>query len=122
MALMGRVAHVRDPLNYYRVHDASVTADSKQEGLAGAECLRVIRWVLRHVTPTEAARQKLSETLSWWWTGAVTTRRMPLQRRWSILRDAIAIDPHTLPRVISAGLRGLGRVSKRKWRSVRSAV
>jgi glycosyltransferase involved in cell wall biosynthesis len=120
MALNGRVAHIREPLNYYRIHDATVTKESKQEGLDAAECLRVIRWVLGHVTPTEAARQELSETLSWAWASAVTTRRMPLQTRWSILRDAIAIDPHTLRRVIRAVLGALGRKFLRKWRSIRS--
>jgi glycosyltransferase involved in cell wall biosynthesis len=117
MALEGRVAHVGEPLNYYRVHDASVTEESKQEGLAVAEYLRVIRWVLGHVTPTEAARQKLSETLSCVWAPAVTTRRVPLRRRWSILRDAIAIDPHSLQRVIPAGL---GALRRKFVRSIRS--
>ena len=119
MALTGRVAHIREPLNYYRVHQATVTAESKQEGLAAAEYLRVIRWVLRHVTPSEVARQKLSETLSWSWAPAVTTRHVPLRRRWSILRDAIVIDPHTLRRVIPVGLGALGRRFLRKWRSIR---
>lgn len=122
MALRGRVAHVREPLNYYRVHDATVTAESAREGLAAAEYLRVIRWLLGHVTPTQAARQKLSETLAWCWVPAVTTGRVPLERRWSILRDAIAIDHHTLLRVIRAGLGIVKRKVLRKWRSIQSAV
>ena len=122
MALKGRVAHVGEALNYYRVHSATVTEGSKQEGLAGAEYLLVIRWLLRHVTPTEAARRKLSETVSWSWAPAITTRRMPLQRRWSILRDAVAIDPHTLSRVIPAGLGALRRKFLRHWHSIRSGV
>src|ERR1035437_4077987 len=77
MALTGRVAHVGDPLNYYRVHDASVTAKNQQESLAAAEYLRVIRWVLGQVTPTEAARRKLCKRLPWLWAPALTTRGMP---------------------------------------------
>jgi glycosyltransferase involved in cell wall biosynthesis len=69
MALKGRVAHIKEPLNYYRVHDASVSARSKQAGLAAAEYLSVMRWVLGQVTPTEFARRKLSETLSYWTFG-----------------------------------------------------
>jgi glycosyltransferase involved in cell wall biosynthesis len=121
MALTGRVAHVGDPLNYYRVHDASASAKSQRENLAAAEYLRVIRWVLSQVTPTEAARRRLSKMLPWLWAPAVTIRGMPLQRRWSILRDAIAIDPTTLLHVISVELKALARVFLRKWRSIRSA-
>jgi hypothetical protein len=82
----------------------------------------VIRWLLCHVTPTEAAQEKLSEVLSWLWVPAVTTRRMPLQRRWSILRDAIAIDPQTLRQVIAVGLGALRSKFLRSWRSIRSGA
>ena len=122
MALDGRVAHVKEPLNYYRAHEATVTKASKQEGFAGAEYLRVIRWLLGHVTPAEAARKRLSETLSWCWTPAVTTWHMPLRRRCSILRDAIAIDPHTLRQMIRFGLGTLRRKFLREWRSIRSGA
>ena len=122
LALRGRIAHLGEPLNCYRVHDANATERSKREGLAGAEYLRVIRWLLGHVTPTETARGKLRETLAWCWSPAVTTRRVPLNRRWSILRDAIAIDPHTLRRVIPVGLGALRRKLLREWHSIRSGV
>ena len=122
MALTGRIAHIGEALNYYRVHGANATERSMREGLAGAEYLRVIRWILGHATPTKAARQKLSDTLSWCWTPAVTTRRMPLGNRLSMLRDAIAIEPRTLRRVIPVGLGALRRKLLREWRSIRSGV
>ena len=122
MALQGRIAHVKEPLNYYRVHSGNLTEESKQEGLAAAEYLRVIRWMLGEVTPTAAAREKLSETLSWCWMRAVATRRLPLRRRLSILRDAAAIDPHILRQVIPAGLGALRRKFLRTWRSMGSGV
>jgi glycosyltransferase involved in cell wall biosynthesis len=122
MALQGRIAHIKEPLNYYRVHSRNVTEESKREGLAAAEYLRVIRWILSEVTPTEAARHKLSETLSWCWMPAVATWRVPLRRRLSILRDAAAIDPHVLRQVIPAGLGALRRKFLRTWRTLRSRV
>lgn len=122
MALKGQVAHVKDPLNYYRVHANSVSEEGKREGLAGAEYLRVIRWLLCHVTPTEEARQRLSEAISCYWAPAVTARRLPLRRRWSILRDAIAIDPNVLKRVIPVGLGVLRRKFLRRWHSTRSGA
>ena len=122
MALQGRIAHIKEPLNYYRVHSRNVTEESKREGLATAEYLRVIRWILGQVTPTEAARQKLSETLSSCWEPAVTQWRIPLRRRLLILRDATAIDPRILRRVIPVGLGALRRKFLRSWRSMRSGV
>jgi glycosyltransferase involved in cell wall biosynthesis len=122
MALQGRIAHVKEPLNYYRVHSRNVTEESKRGGLAGAEYLRVIRWILGKVTPTEAARQKLPETLSWCWMPAVTTWRVPLKRRLLILRDATAIDPYVPRRAIPAGLNALRRKFLRTWRTLRSRV
>jgi glycosyltransferase involved in cell wall biosynthesis len=122
MALQGRIAHIKEPLNYYRVHGRNVTEESMRGGLAGAEYLRVIRWILGEVTPTEATRQKLSETVSWCWMPAVTMWRVPLRRRLSVLRDAAAIDPYMLCRVIPAGLGALRRKFLRTWRTLRSGV
>jgi glycosyltransferase involved in cell wall biosynthesis len=118
MALRGQVAHVKQALNYYRVHDATVTAKSEQAGLAAAEYLSVMRWVFSRVTPTEDARQRLSGRLRYW-SSALTTRDVPLQRRWSILRDAMAIDSYTTLRVIAARLKAAGRRSLAKWLSMR---
>ena len=104
MALKGQVGHIKEPLNYYRVHDASVTANSNQAGLAAVEYLSVIRWVLGRVTPTEYARQRLPGEVRYW-SSALTNWDVPLQRKWSILRDAIAIDFRTTLRVLGAKLR-----------------
>ena len=110
MALNGRVAHVKEALNYHRLHAATVTASSTREGIAASEFLHVMRWIIGQVTPTDAARQKLSETLAWSWAHAVTTRgHVPLRRRWSALRDAIAIDPSILRATIPAGFGALTR-------------
>ena len=122
MALTGRVMYLGEPLNYYRVHETTVTAESNREGLQQAEYLHVVRWLLREITPTERARQELRQTLQWFWTPAVTTWNMPLRRRVSILCDAIAINPHTLWRVIPVGLGALRRKLLCEWRSIRSGA
>jgi len=122
MALNGRVAHLREPLNYYRVHDANLTEQSKRMGLAGAEYLRVIRWIAGHVTPTDAAREKMRQTTLWCCSPAVTTWRMPLGNRLSMLRDAIAIDTYILPALIPVVLGAARRKLLREWRSIRSGA
>lgn len=121
MALAGRVAYLSEPLNYYRVHDRTVTAESKREGMAEAEYLHVIRWMRARVTPTRAAWQEVRQTLQWFWAPAVSTWHLPLGRRCSILRDAIAIAPaDTLRSVIPVGFGALRRKLLRHWHSIRS--
>ena len=123
MALTGSVIYLSDPLNYYRVHQRTVTAKSNEEALAQAEYLRVVRWVLARVTPPEAAQHELREALPGLWAPAVTTWHVPLGRRWSILWDAVAIDRvSTLRRILPVGLGALRRKFLRHWQSIRSAT
>jgi glycosyltransferase involved in cell wall biosynthesis len=100
MALQGRIAYLGEPLNYHRSHDASVRSKSLQGRLDVAEKLQVIRWILRKVTHTEDAREKLCQTLSRYWVPAVVTMHVPLGQRWAILQNARAIDPHAIRRVV----------------------
>jgi glycosyltransferase involved in cell wall biosynthesis len=101
MALQGRIAYVGEPLNYHRFHGASVRNKSLIGGLDVTEKLQVIRWILEELTPTETAREKLCQTLSGYWVPAiVTTRPVALGQRWAILRNARAIDPLAIRRLI----------------------
>ncbi len=122
MALTGRIVYLSDSLNYYRIHEITVSAGSKREGLAQAEYLHVMRWLLGKVTPAASARQEIEKNLAWLWLPAVTTWRMPVRRRYSILRDAIAIAPiNTLGGVIPEAVAALRRKFLRHWYSIRSA-
>ena len=100
MALQGRIAYLGEPLNYHRSHDASVRSKSLQGRLDVAEKLQVIRWILGQVTQIGDAREELCQTLSGYWVPAVVTMRVPLGQKWAILRNARAIDPHALRRVV----------------------
>jgi glycosyltransferase involved in cell wall biosynthesis len=120
MALEGRLEHISALLNYHRVHDSSVTAEVLRGSLAAAEYLQVVRWLLERVTPTDLARQKLSDTTSWASAWAMAARSVPLRRRWSILRDALAIDPNILLRMVPERRDALKRRFLQKWRAIRS--
>lgn len=121
MALVGRVVYLSDPLNYYRVHRSTVSANSNNDLLSQAEHLRVARWLCRKVTPTDAARHELLQNLRWYWTSALTTSGLRLGRRCSILRDAIAIHPSETRRIIPLGLTTLRLKVLRHWRAITSA-
>jgi glycosyltransferase involved in cell wall biosynthesis len=104
MALTGRIAYLGDPLNYFRFHDASVRITSKYLGIDVAEHVRVIRWLLGHVTPTQEIQEKLWEMTSAKWVPVVMSAHVPRSVKWSILRDVLAIDPHPLRRAIRPAL------------------
>jgi glycosyltransferase involved in cell wall biosynthesis len=121
MAQTGRVAFLSEPLNFHRIHIMTVTAQSEPNALLHAEHLQVVRWMLTKVTPTDAAREELNETLRSFWTPALIGRDVPLGRRYSILRDAIAIHPSEIRAIVSLALTTLRLKFSRHWRSLRSA-
>jgi glycosyltransferase involved in cell wall biosynthesis len=104
MALTGRVAYLDEPLNYFRFHEATVRNKSKYEGRDVAEPLRVIRWILAQVTPTDTAREELCEMYSFYWVPAIMSTHVPPELKRSILSDVKAIDPHVLRRVLRPAL------------------
>jgi len=97
MALTGgTISYVGEPLNYYRYHDASVTERSLRNGVWAFEALQVVGWILQRVAIDETAKKKLCTYLSHIWPVAVLNRRIPLRLRWTILKDAMAIDHRAL--------------------------
>jgi glycosyltransferase involved in cell wall biosynthesis len=100
MALTGRVAYSAEPLNFFRFHEASVRNKSIYEARNVAESLRVCRWILERVTPTDAAREKLCEMYSFYWVPAIMSTHVPSDLKRSILSDVKAIDRHVLRRLL----------------------
>jgi glycosyltransferase involved in cell wall biosynthesis len=93
MALTGgTISYVGDPLNYYRFHETSVTEKSLRNGIWATEALDVTRWMLQKVTPDASTLTKVRSDLSRLWIPAVLSNRIPLSRRWAILKDAWAFD------------------------------
>lgn len=103
LACEGQVAYISEPLNYYREHDATVRVSGERSGLIAAEHMAMVRWMLRQVTPSKAALEKVRRTTPSYWIPAVLSRHVPPRRRWSIFRDALALDPRALQRLIRSG-------------------
>ena len=104
MAMEGRIAYLGTTLNYHRAHEGSVRSEGTRVGLNVSEALEVIRWILHRVTPTQAIWAGIRIHTSQYWVPAVLSRRIPLARRRAILRDAMAIDPHALRRLVRPAL------------------
>jgi glycosyltransferase involved in cell wall biosynthesis len=118
MALAGKIAYLGEPLNYYRSHDASVRSKSMRTGLNAAEALQVIRWILDRVTPTETVLQKSCVATSIYWVPPVISLHVPLSVKRVILRNAMAIDPHAIRRVLRPALVAVWKKLARSFRFV----
>jgi glycosyltransferase involved in cell wall biosynthesis len=120
MALAGgTIAYVGQPLNYYRWHESSVRVKSQRLGMDAAEYLQVVRWILQRVKPTESTLEKACDELFRVWYPAVLTNRLPLRRRWAILKDARAVDRHALRKLVRPAFVALRMTVSRRYRSLR---
>src|SRR5205814_1404751 len=64
------------------------------------EHLEMVAWMSGQVTPTESILERGYDWASHSWIPAVLSWRVPLRRRWELLRNAVAKDPHALRRLI----------------------
>jgi glycosyltransferase involved in cell wall biosynthesis len=121
MALMGRIAYLGETLNYYRFHDASVRTKSSQAVVDVTEHLQVVRWISDRVTVPEAVLAKVYKTQADFWVPAVMSRHVPLGLKSTILRYAMAIDPHPIRSAVHPALVTLRRKLLRHLRSLQSS-
>jgi glycosyltransferase involved in cell wall biosynthesis len=119
IALEGKVAYLAEPLNYYREHDATVRVKGERTGLIAAEHMAIVRWMLERVAPPEAVKEKILRSTPDYWIPAVLTLRVPFATRASILRDAMAIDPHALRRLVRPALTAVRMKLALEFRSLR---
>ena len=120
IALQGKMAYVSDPLNYYRLHAGSVWGHNRDGALETAEVLRVIRWIMDRVTPTDAARKRTCERLSQGWVMALMSSHVPLEKKKAILRDVRAIDSHPMRHVLRPAFTTVRMKISRLWRDLHS--
>jgi glycosyltransferase involved in cell wall biosynthesis len=119
MALEGKIAYLSEPLNSYREHDVTVRTAMDRTGRGAGEHLRMVRWMLGRVTPTEAVVEKAYAFAAAMWVYPVLNRRVPFPVRWGLLRDAIANDPHALRRMVQGILTVVGLKAKKEFRLLR---
>jgi glycosyltransferase involved in cell wall biosynthesis len=101
MALAGKVAYVSEPLNYYRFHSATFRSAilgrySSLDVPHALERLRVARWILQRVTPTEGAMRSAESRNAYYWVPTVLSLSVPLRSKLAILWLAAKVDPYTV--------------------------
>jgi glycosyltransferase involved in cell wall biosynthesis len=120
MALVGKVAFVSEPLNYYRFHEASVLHKSRRGAVDVIESLQVVRWILDQATLSRSVLERVYKAQADGWVPAVMSMHFPLHLKLAILRRVRAIDPHPIRRMVRPALRAIHRKFLRHWRSLRA--
>ena len=100
MALTGEMAHVAQPLNYFRFHSSSLRNKSAEANADVIEYIKVMRWVLDQVKPTRAAVDQLGRTIADMWVPVVMSLHVPLSTKRSIVQSVWEIDPNPLRRIV----------------------
>ena len=77
---------------------------NRDDAESALEGMQVIRSILDRVTPTKDDWQKIWRVSATYWVPAMISRRVPLSVKRAILRDARAIDPHAMRRLIRPAL------------------
>jgi glycosyltransferase involved in cell wall biosynthesis len=119
MALMGDVGYIAQPLNYFRLHDSSVTMTADQARVHVLEWLKVIRWILERVTPSDMVLKRVYEYQANRWVPTILSLGVPLDVKMEILSFVSAIDPHPTRRVLRPALAAVRRKISRHWRGSR---
>ena len=124
MALADRVAYASEPLNYYRLHDASVRSKIPRgsASVSVPESLQVVRWILDRVSLSEAELLKVYKAHAAGWVPEMMSTHIPLSAKSAILRHVRAIDPHPMRRVTGPAIETVRRKLLRHWRNFLSLV
>jgi hypothetical protein len=109
LALKGKITYLSEPLNFYRHHVSSVRKQSRKGAVDAAEFLRVIRWILGRVTPTDFVLERICRRQTRYWVPAMMSTSVSWSTKTSIMKDICAIDPHPISRAVRPALETLWR-------------
>jgi glycosyltransferase involved in cell wall biosynthesis len=115
MSLEGKVAYLREPLNYFRFHATSVRKKSHQGALKVTETLQVVRWILDRVTPPDSVLRKTYNTCADLWFPALMSFKVSFSLKRTILRKVRTVDPFPL-------LRSARAAPAAAWGLIRNSV
>lgn len=121
MALAGKIAYLKEPLNYFRSHSASVR-NTGEQGRGIAEPLRVLRWLLTRVAPATPVLEEMRRRQALRWVPFLMSTHVSFDEKRLILGDVRAIDPHPIRSALSPALATFQRKFMRHWRYLSSKL
>jgi glycosyltransferase involved in cell wall biosynthesis len=121
MALVGKVAYVNQPLNYFRHHLSTVRTTTARDATDVMEKLKVIRWILDKSDPSPSDIWHGRQAAAHQWVPAVMSLRIPWSTKLAILKGARKIDPYPISRLAHPIWLTIQHKVARHWRSRRPA-
>ena len=109
MALLGKIAYLAEPLNYFRSHSASVRNSTEPAGVCARESDEVAAWIAEKVHHPNH------------WVPLLMSLHVSFPAKREALRKARQTDPHALRNAFGPALRTLGLKFMRHWRQLPSA-
>jgi hypothetical protein len=119
MALTGDMAYVGEPLNYQQFHAAN-TQRTAGETVIIEEILRVLRWLLDGIEPSETVMERSRDWLAGHWVPLVMSARVSMEQKRALIHGVRAIDPHPLRRIARPLATTVRLKLRRHWRGLRS--
>lgn len=120
MALLGKVAYIAEPLNYFRFHEATARSRGALVSLNVLESVITMRWVVAQLAPTETDWQDLGRRIANAWVPAVMSSRVPIKMKKAILQSVWSNDSHPIKNAVGPALRTIHRKFLRHWRELMS--
>jgi glycosyltransferase involved in cell wall biosynthesis len=118
LMLLGDFGYVAKPLNHFRFHSASVRSNADATKRDVAQWLRVVAWILEHVTPPDEVLREVRRYQANRWVPVLLSPRIPLHVKLDTLRCARAIDPHPIRSMAYPLLTTIQRKFLRHWRNI----
>ena len=122
MALKGKVAFVNQPLNFFRYHDSTVRAKTRQDALDVQEKLSVISWILSEVSPTEEDRRHAWEEAANHWVPALMSLRVRRDAKLALWARVRKFDPQPWRRFVRPAASAVRRKLTRGWAERNSSL
>jgi glycosyltransferase involved in cell wall biosynthesis len=122
IAVAGRMAYVSEPLNYYRIHNATLRSKTARQSVSVPESLQVVRWILDRVPLTEEELIKVRRAHAAGWVPELMSTHISLAAKSKILGYAKAIDPHPMRRVAGPAIETIRRKLLRHLGQLRSRL
>ena len=121
LALTGRVEYLSEPLNYYRNHQVTQRSRTGRQSVSVSESLRVVRWIMDQLHLPEADCGAVYAAHAAGWVPELMSLRVPMRVKADIWRNAKALDPHPMRRILIPAIETARRSFVHRHESIRSA-
>lgn len=121
LALTGRVEYLNEPLNYYRNHEVTQRNRTGRKSVSVSESMRVVKWIMNRMHLCAAECDAIYKAHAAGWVPELLSFRVPLSVKATVWRDAKAMDPQPIRRILIPAIKTTRKSFVRRYKLVRSA-